>query len=62
MNIDPERPLSLLIRVEATNGTATLSAVEEICKRLKEFQFPQNGAVLESPIWRVTILESKNQL
>jgi hypothetical protein len=59
---DSALPLRLVIKVEATNGTTSLKAVEEISKLLRAFMFPKQGQIIETDYYRVTVMEAVDRL
>jgi len=57
-NASRELPLELIIRLEATNGTALLSGVEEIARLLKAFTLPKKGQSIKGKFFCVTVLSA----
>ncbi len=55
-------PLKLVIQVEATNGSTTLTGVETVVEQLKKYDFPKSGQVIETEFYRVTVLDSISTL
>jgi hypothetical protein len=62
-----ELPLSLTIRIDATNGSTMTSGVEAVCKILKTYNSPKKGQIIDdkqfdTPYWKVTIIDAVTSL
>jgi len=51
-------PLSLVIRIDCTNGTTMLDGLEAVRTMLLAYRFPKKNQVIKDTNWKVTVLDA----